>query len=198
MQIDTQEPHARRTRFWRIARWSTAGALLLAPLIGMQLTHEVQWTAFDFAFMGALLAGVLGAYELLAAKAGNLAYRAGVGVALLAAFLLLWLSGAVSIIGNDGNDSDAMYLGVLAIGVLGSIVARFRPGGMACALFATAGAQALVAVIAIAGDLGAEAPGWPWDLVMLTGFFCALWALAGGLLRVAADENGAAARADGV
>jgi hypothetical protein len=193
METHSQPSNARRTNLWRIARWSTAGALLLAPLIAMQFTDEVVWTPLDFVFMGTLFAGVLGSYELLAAKTGNLAYRAGVGIALLAAFLLVWLSGAVSIIGNDGNDADVMYLGVLAIGVVGSIVARFEPSGMARALFAMAGAQALVAGIAIVGDMGAEAPGWPWDLVILTGFFCGLFALAGGLLRVAADGRSAAA-----
>jgi len=196
MDTQTDIRAARRGHIWRIARWSAAGALLAAPLIAMQFTDAVQWTPFDFVSMGALFTGVLGAYELLAAKAGSLAYRAGAGVALLAAFLLLWLSGAVSIIGNDGNDADAMYLGVLAVGALGSVVARFRPRGMARAMLATAGGQALVAAIAIVGDLGAEAPGWPWDLVVLTGFFCALWALACGLLLVAADDRGAAARGD--
>jgi hypothetical protein len=46
-----------------------------------------------------------------------------------------------------------MYIGVLAVGIIGAIVARFRPHGMARALFATALAQALVAVIALLAGL---------------------------------------------
>ena len=42
-----------------------------------------------------------------------------------------------------------MYVGVLAVGVVGAVIARFRPNGMARALLATALAQALVAVIAL-------------------------------------------------
>ena len=41
-----------------------------------------------------------------------------------------------------------MFFGVLVVGIIGAIIARFRPQGMARALFATALAQALVAVIA--------------------------------------------------
>jgi hypothetical protein len=35
-----------------------------------------------------------------------------------------------------------MYIGVLAVGIIGAIIARLRPRGMARALFATALAQA--------------------------------------------------------
>ena len=42
-----------------------------------------------------------------------------------------------------------MYFGVLAVGVIGAIVARLQSSGMARALFATALAQALVPVIAL-------------------------------------------------
>jgi hypothetical protein len=47
---------------------------------------------------------------------------------------------------------------VLAVGLIGAIIACFRPHGMARALFATALAQALVAVIALIFGLGL-----PWS-----------------------------------
>jgi hypothetical protein len=67
-----------------------------------------------------------------------------------------------------------MYVGVLAVGLVGALVARFRPGGMARALFATALAQALVAVIALTFQLGAPSSP-PAELVLLNGFFVALF-----------------------
>jgi hypothetical protein len=76
------------------------------------------------------------------------AYRSIVGVALAAAFLLVWVNLAVGIIGTEDYLANVMYVGVLAVGIIGAIIARFRPHGMARALFATALAQALVAVIA--------------------------------------------------
>ena len=88
-------------------------------------------------------------YELAARKTGNIAYRAAVGVALAAALLLVWINLAVGIIGNEDNPANLMYIGVLAVGTIGAIIARFQPHGMARALFATALAQGLVVVIAL-------------------------------------------------
>ena len=56
---------------------------------------------------------------------------------------------------------------------------------MVWALFATAGAQAAVAIIALAVGLGSSAPAWPNDILVLSGFFIALWLLSAWLFRVA-------------
>ena len=113
------------------------------------------------------------------------AYRAAVGVALAAASLLVWLSLGVGIIGADGDPANLMYFGVLAVGVLGVVVARFRPHGMARALFATALAQALVAAIALIARLGYPWSG-PLELLVLNGFFVALFVGSAWLFRNAA------------
>jgi hypothetical protein len=72
--------------------------------------------------------------------------------------LLVWTNLAVGIIGEPDELANLMYVGVLAVGILGAITARFRPAGMARALLATALVQALVAGIAlIAGEHQAPA-----------------------------------------
>jgi hypothetical protein len=71
---------------WRIAAWGGAAVLLLLPLVAMPFSEEVAWDAADFAFAGALVAGVGVIYELAVRMTGNTAYRAAVGVALAAAF----------------------------------------------------------------------------------------------------------------
>ena len=116
------------------------------------------------------------------------AYRAAVGVALAAAFILVWLSLGVGIIGADGDPVNMMYFGVLAVGTIGAIVARFRPHGMARALFATALAQALVAVIALIFGVGLP---WspPAEILILNGFFVALFVGSALLFRYAAREQ---------
>jgi hypothetical protein len=53
---------------------------LLLPAVGMRVTEAVAWDAADFAILGAMLLVTCGAFEL-AARTGNLAYRAAVGVA---------------------------------------------------------------------------------------------------------------------
>ncbi|RIK74629.1 hypothetical protein DCC62_14900 [candidate division KSB1 bacterium] len=77
----------------------------------------------------------------------NAAYRVAAAIAVAAALVLFWMNAAVSIIGD--GPVNVMYLGVLAVGVIGAFIARFQPRGMALALFATAGAQMLVPVIAL-------------------------------------------------
>jgi hypothetical protein len=79
-----------------------------------------------------------------------------------------------------------MFFGVLLVGVVGAIIARLRPKGMARAMYATAFAQVLVAVIALAANRGLAGPSWPWDVLVLTGFFAALWLFSGRLFRKAA------------
>jgi len=63
----------------------------------MQFTDEVDWTALDFVFMGALLSAVGLGVELAVRKTRNVACRMGACTALAAAFLLIWISGAVGI-----------------------------------------------------------------------------------------------------
>ena len=64
-------------------------------------------------------------------------YRLAVGVALATVLLLLFGIGALGVIG-DGGPADRVYLAVLAVLVVGSLLARFRPRGMALTLLATA------------------------------------------------------------
>ena len=108
----------------------------------MQVTDEVIWDLADFAFAGALVVGVGVTYELAAKMTGNTACRAAVGVALAAAFILIWMNLAIGIIGAEDNPANLMYGGVLAVAIIGAVIGRFQPAGMARALSTTARAQA--------------------------------------------------------
>jgi hypothetical protein len=162
-----------------------AAFILMLPLVAMQVTDEVRWDLADFAVAGTLLVGTGLLYELAARKAGNVVYRAAVGVALAAALLLIWLNLAVGLIGTEGDRANLMYVGVLAVGIIGAAIARFQPHGMARALFATALAQTLVAVIALIFELGFPESG-PLEILALNGFFAALFVGSALLFRYAA------------
>jgi hypothetical protein len=162
-----------------------AAFILLLPLLAMQITDEVVWDLADFAVAGALLVGTGLMYALAARKAGHIAYRAAVGVALAAALLLVWINLAVGIIGTEDNPANLMYIGVLAVGIIGAVVARLQPHGMARALFAAALAQAVVAAIALIARLGLPWSG-PAEIIGLNGFFMALFAGSAWLFRRAA------------
>jgi len=162
--------------------------LLLLPLIAMQFTDDFVWTLTDFVIFGILLTGAGVAFELVLWKTGDATYRWGVGVALAASFILIWVNGAIGIIGSEDNDANLMFFGVLAVGLIGAFVARFKPRGMARAMIATAFAQALAGAFALVFGFGSRGASWPFDILILTGFFVALWLLSSWLFQRAARE----------
>lgn len=177
----------------RLAAWAAGtGLVLLIPLAAMQYTDEVVWTAFDFAFAGGLIFGTGALYELAARASGLLAYRAGVGVALAAAFLLIWFNGAVGIIGDEDNPANLLFGAVLAVALLGALVAAFRPDGMARALVLTALAQAAVPFMALGAFPEAGEAISRREVPVLTVFFTGLWLLSAWLFRKAGRAPGAA------
>lgn len=191
MSGNTDDGGGRRGSRWRVTAWVAAALVLLVPLVAMQFTDEVNWTVGDFVLAAVLPFGFLGTYELAARMTGNTAYRAGVGVAIAAAFLLVWVNGAVGI---TDSDADWAFLLVPTVGIIGAIIARFRSRGMVRAMFATAIAQALVAVIALIAGI-VPAFNSPFEILGITGFFVALFVGSALLFREAArgrPERGAA------
>ena len=168
--------------------WGGAGALLLVPLVAMRITDEVRWSAVDFAAMAALLAGVCIAWQWLSRASANGTYRAGAGVALVAVLLLVWINGAVGLIGSENNPANWMYAGVIAILVGGAALARLRAAGMARALRATAVAQVAAGAIALATGMGSNGAAWPGDVIALSMFFAGAW-LASAWLFARADRS---------
>jgi len=113
----------------------------------------------------------------------NTAYRFAVGLALMAAFLIVWLNAAAGLIGIEDDDpANLLYVGVLGIGFIGAIIARLQARGLARALFATALAQALVGAIALALPNTASSV----QILILHGVFVALFGGAALLFRSAA------------
>lgn len=162
---------------WRIARWAVVAGLLLLPLIAMQFTSEVDWTPGDFVFAAILIGGSALVYDIAVLTTASHAYRGGIALALAASFLLVWINGAVGIIGNEDNPANLMFGGPLAIAFLGALLSRFRPRGMARTMTAAAIAQIAVGLIALA--MGILIP-------FVTVFFAALWGASGVLFLKAA------------
>ena len=165
-----------------------AALILMVPLVAMQVTDQVNWSLFDFVVAGALLVGTGLLYELAARKAGTVVYRAAAGVAVGAAFFLTWVNLAVGIIGEPDERANVLYLGVPAVGIIGAVIARLEPRGMARALVATALAQALIGAIALILGWGAPGTG-PLEIVALNGMFVALFAGSAWLFRLAARAH---------
>ncbi len=163
---------------WRIAGWSIAVILLIIPAVAMQVTTEVDWDLPDFIVMGGLLAAIGLGIEFLVRQSQSAAYRVGAVIALVTAFLTIWVNLAVGMIGDD-NPYNLLFAGVLGFGLVGSIVARFAPLGMALTMLVTAVAQAVVG----AGGLSTDPRGAAFSML-----FAMPWLLAAALFAKAARE----------
>ena len=176
------------------------GLLLLIPLVLTLLGDGVDgqgwnWKLDDFIFAFVLLFGAGLTYELVARRSDNLTYRIAVGIAVVSGLLLVWVNAAVGIIGKPGGP-NLMYFGVLAVGFIGALIARFRPHGMARALFAMAIAQMLVPVIALVTanpQITMEPPGVV-GVFGLNAFFAMLFVGSALLFRRASTTNSKANR----
>src|SRR3990167_9763859 len=179
MAANMEGGSAKRSNPLSLPVWGTAAFLLLLPAVAMQFTPEVNWTGSDFVVMGVLLSLDCGVYELATRLSGNSAYRLAAGIAVLAGFLLVWVNLAVGIIGSEDNSANLMFVGVLAIGVVASIAARFRASGMVLAMVAMAIAQSAIAGFAfyVGSEIG---------LIVLIEIFAAMWLLSAWLFQKAA------------
>jgi hypothetical protein len=162
-----------------------AASLLLVPLAAELLTDEMAWSPADYVAAAVMLIGTALAYELIVRRAAHVAYRAGAALGLGGALLLLWINLAVGIIGSEDNRANAMYLGVLIVGFLGTVLSRFEARGMARAMYATGLAQAAVAGIAVVQQLDPRV----MQILTLNFFFVALFGGAGSLFQHAAREQ---------
>jgi FtsH-binding integral membrane protein len=177
-----------RGTLFRAAGWGIATALLILPMVATQFMPEVQWTTSDFIVWGIMLATVGGLFELAVRLSPLPSYRAGFGLALLGAFLVVWTNLAVGIVGSEHNPANALFFAALAVGIAGATISRLRASGMAKAMFATAIALGVAFAIALLGptdeiDVPAsrEALG--------TGFFALLFVASGLLFRRAATHS---------
>lgn len=163
---------------WRIAGWSIPVILLIVPAVAMRFTSEVDWSLSDFIAMGVLV-GITGlGIEFLMRQSRNTAYRVGAVVALVTAFLTIWVNLAVGMISDD-NPYNLLFGGVLLLALIGAILSNFKSAGMARTMFATAAAQALVG----AGGFTTDPRG-----AILSMAFALPWLLSAVLFRNAARE----------
>lgn len=167
---------------WRIARWSVAVALLLTPLVMMQISDEWHWEAGSFVMAGIMIGGVGLLYELAERASASRAYRAGAAVALIASFLSVW-----AVFVRDDGTGIGYFLVVMAAGV-GAFAAWFRPAGMARAMLGVAVMQALLGLaISTAPDTARVADG-PFKAMVFGGVFVALWLISALFFHAAAKR----------
>lgn len=184
------------SNFYRSIAYVAAatGILLLIPLIGMQFSDDVVWTLSDFVIAGTLLFGTGFAYilitHILETRMGNnINYRVAVGFALFSGLFLIWSNLAVGIIGSENNSINSLYFGVIFVGIIGAVMARFKPEGMSFTMYGMAITQGIIAVIALFTGM-ADMPGSSvFEILAVNGFFITLFAVSALLFRHAGQEQ---------
>jgi hypothetical protein len=139
---------------WRVVVWGGAALLLCLPAIAMAFfpAAGVNWSGSDFVVMGVMLFIACAAVEVGAHVADDFPYLGGVVCAVGAGFVTVWANLAVGMIGDTGNPANLVFLGVLALAVLGTLASRFQARGMAKVMLTVGVLQALVgACVAVAG-----------------------------------------------
>jgi len=167
----------------RAAIWVIAALALLTPLVAMQFTTEVAWTPTDFAVAGALLAAVAFGLDLAIRSSHSWNFRIGAGLAIAAAFGLIWVNLAVGFFGDEGNRANLVFLAALAVALIGALIARFKAGGLAVAMLAAAGAQVLIGVVGYTAGWASPGQDGLYEVTMGTTLFTALWLASAWLFR---------------
>ena len=111
------------------------------------------------------------------------AYRAGVGVAILASFLTVW----TTIVRDDGTGA-AYFMVILAVGVA-AVAAWFRPAGMARAMFGVAIMQMCLGALIATAPVTATLPGGPFKVLLFNSFFTTLWLVSAAFFRMSSKEG---------
>lgn len=162
----------------RVALWALAA--LMVPIVASRLVPGWNWPAGAFVFVYVLFFGTGMAYALIARRMSAWAYKAAVGVALAAGFVLGWST--MVHMSETENPVNLVYFGVLAVGAIGAGVARLKARGMARAAYAMAAALAVAYVITQV--LVADTPAGPvWNIGVIHGGFVLLFVGVGLLFR---------------
>jgi hypothetical protein len=146
----------------------------------MRFTQEVNWTGSDFVFAAVLFGSVGLAFELIVRRSTTLASRLGAVLAVIGAFLAVWVNGAVGMIGSEDNPYNLLFLAVPLVALAGAILARFRAAGMVWAMGVAAGMQAALGLYGLTAD--------PLGGVFSTGF-AGIWLLGAALFAMAARQQ---------
>ena len=139
----------------------------------------MDWSVFDFLVAALLLVLLFGAIGLIFVRRWSWLYRLGLALSLITGALLFWVAGAVGLIGGAAHDANMAYPAMLTLGLIGSVVVRFKASGLALLLGGLGIAQLAIGLIAVLAGWGQHSPRWPDDILAASFIFSLLWLSAG-------------------
>jgi len=111
------------------------------------------------------------------------AYRAGVGIAVVASFLAVW----TTIVRDDGTGIG--YFMVIMAAAVGGLAAWFRAAGMARTMLGVAAMQLCLGALIATAPVTANLPGGALKVMLFNAFFTALWLISAAFFHTASKEG---------
>lgn len=106
------------------------------------------------------------------------AYRAGIAVAFVTSFLIVW----TSIVRDDGQAMG--NFGVIMAAMVGAYATNFRPAGMARTMLGVAAMQVLVGIAVATAPITAAEPDGVFKAIIFSSVFAGLWLLPAAFFRM--------------
>lgn len=145
----------------------------------------MNWTIADFLVAGCLLA-VLGSGAWWVARPGRPWSRRLADFGMIGSnVLLIWINGAVGVIGTEDRDANLLYLILPVFGIAGAAASRWTGRARYLASLASAMAMVLIGGLALAFGWGEGGARWPVDVLSVTAVFTAGFLFAAWLYRQA-------------
>lgn len=149
----------------------------------------MTWDLIDYLVASVMVTGLVGGGILVFKMSPNWRYRLGTLIMLITGFLLVWINGAVGIIGSEDSTITRVLFAIPVIVVLRALWFRFSHQGMASSALMAAVLHGLVAITALISGAGAEGPIWPSDVILASVFFIVLWAGSAALFWTAKSHQ---------
>ena len=173
--------------FLRIAGWSGGVLLLLLPLVAMQFSEAVLWTAGDFLIASAIIGAAGLAAEGLLRASRDWGYRIAAALTVVGGFALVFASGAVGVVGAESHPANLAYPALMLALLCAGVLARGRAGAMSRVAAAGAAGLVLIATVVAATGVAVWGEGLGDALAVTFGFALA-FLIAAALFRAAAGR----------
>jgi hypothetical protein len=154
--------------------------ILMLPLIAMQFTNEVNWSAADFLVMGSLLMLAGLSYVFLLSLARHWSYRLAAALCALASLLLIWVNLAVGIIGATNNPLNLLFAGVILVVLVSVLNAKRSHEILAKGMYTAATLQMVIPILVLTlGDEQLALDQQGFTSLIACGVLAAMFLLAG-------------------
>ena len=114
---------------------------------------------------------------------GGRAYCAGVAVAVVTSFLIVW----TTIVRDDGQGLG--NFGVIMAAMVGAFAVRLQPAGMARTMLGVAAMQVLIGIAIATAPITAVEPDGVFKAILFSSVGAALWLLSGAFFRAASKRD---------